>query len=105
MRPGPTQGHSSRVIAPVLRKKLLNRAQWRCEVPGCSSLLWLDVLHLRARANGGNNEPQNLVVLCSGHHRAVHAGGLALEQGGDDRLVVTHSGEDTQRGPPRVDVG
>ena len=100
MRPGPSQGHSSRVIAPVLRKKLLNRAQWRCEVPGCCSMLWLDIHHLLARADGGGNEPRNLVVLCYGHHRAVHAGGLALERASHDRLTVTHRNGDSRRGPP-----
>ena len=100
MRPGPTQGHTTRIIAPVLRKKLLNRAQWRCEVPGCTGRLWLDVHHLRARADGGGNEPRNLVVLCSGHHRAVHAGGLALEREQDDRMVVTHRNGDSRRGAP-----
>ncbi|GDX82608.1 hypothetical protein LBMAG42_44190 [Deltaproteobacteria bacterium] len=104
MRPGPTQGHSSRVIALVLRKKLLNRAGWRCEVPGCSSLLWLDIHHLLARADGGGNEPRNLVVVCSGHHRAVHAGGLALERGDDDQMVVTHRNGHSIRGPTRATV-
>ncbi|GDX81918.1 hypothetical protein LBMAG42_37290 [Deltaproteobacteria bacterium] len=101
MRPGSAQGRSSRVIAPVLRKKLLNRAQWRCEVPECCSLLWLDVHHLRARADGGDNQPQNLVVVCSGHHRAIHAGGLALERGVGDRMVVTHRNGDSRQGLAR----
>ena len=98
MRPGPTQAHSTRVIAPLLRKKLLNRAQWRCEVPGCCGMLWLDVHHLRARADGGGNEPRNLVVLCSGHHRAIHAGGLALEREPDGQMVVTHRNGESRRG-------
>ncbi len=101
MRPGPTQGHSRRIVAPVLRRKLLHRAGWRCEVPGCRCLQWLDVHHLCARFDGGGNEVENLVVLCSGHHRAVHAGGLALECGADCRLTVTHRNGDSQRGPPR----
>lgn len=90
MRPGPSQARSTRVIAPLLRKKLLNRAKWRCEVPGCCGRLWLDVHHLRARADGGGNEPRNLIVLCSGHHRALHAGGLAVERVRNGAIVVTH---------------
>ncbi len=103
MAPGPTQARSTRVIAPVLRKKLLNRAKWRCEVPGCCGRLWLDVHHLRARADGGGNGVRNLVVLCSGHHRAVHAGGLALERDPDERMIVTHRNGESRRGPPFVD--
>ncbi len=69
---------------------------------GCRSRLWLDVHHLHARFEGGGNDPGNLVVLCSGHHRAVHAGGLALECGADCRLTVTHRNGGSQRGPPRA---
>ncbi len=90
MRPGESEGHAERIIPPVARRKLLHRAGWRCEVPGCCNRLWLDVHHLQARAEGGGNEAANLVVLCCAHHRAVHLGGLALarERGGGVR--VTH---------------
>ena len=60
MRPGPDQGHASRVNAPVLRRKLLHRAGWKCEVPGCTNRLWLDVHHLRFRSHGAELGPQAL---------------------------------------------
>ncbi|HLV67580.1 MAG TPA: HNH endonuclease, partial [Polyangiaceae bacterium] len=50
-----------------------------CVVPGCAHGKFLDVHHLRARAEGGTHEPDNLVTLCGGHHAALHAGRLAIE--------------------------
>ena len=90
MRPGESEGHAAKVIAPAARRKLLHRAGWRCEAPGCCNRLWLDVHHLQARADGGGNNAGNLVVLCCAHHRAIHLGGLALAREPDGGVVVTH---------------
>jgi hypothetical protein len=38
----------------------------------------VDVHHLKPRAEGGTHEPDNLVVLCGAHHRAVHHGKLVI---------------------------
>lgn len=90
MRPGESEGRAEKIIPPVARRKLLYRAGWRCEVPGCCSRLWLDVHHLQPRADGGGNEAANLIVLCCAHHRAIHLGGLAVSREPDGRVIVTH---------------
>jgi hypothetical protein len=38
----------------------------------------VDLHHLEARADGGTHDEDNLVVLCSAHHRAVHRGQLEM---------------------------
>ena len=105
MRPGPTQGHVTRTIAPVLRVKLLHGAKWKCEVEGCCNRLWLDVHHLRHRADGGGNEAKNLVIICSAHHRAVHLGGLALDRDSRGAIVVTHRAGPERHGRSRGEPG
>jgi hypothetical protein len=99
MRPGPAQGHATRTIPPATRRKVLHRAGWRCEVPYCRSRLWLDIHHVDAWANGGTHALQNLACVCSGHHRAIHDGALALERGADGRVTVTRWNGQVHHGP------
>ena len=60
-------------------------------MPGCAASRWLHVHHLLHWEDGGTTDPENLVSLCSAHHRAHHRGELTIE--GDpttaDGLVVT----------------
>ena len=67
-------------ISAATRRKVLHRAQNRCQVPGCMSHMNLDVHHIRHRAQGGTNEPPNLITLCEAHHLALHDGTLAIER-------------------------
>jgi hypothetical protein len=98
MRPGPEQGHATRAVPPATRRKALHRAGGCCEVPGCGNHLWLDVHHIWEWARGGRHGMWNLVVLCSTHHRAAHAGCLAIERLSTGAVQVTH-------GDGRVFVG
>ena len=38
----------------------------------CENRRWIDVHHVRPRSLGGANTLENLVMLCSAHHRMVH---------------------------------
>ena len=38
----------------------------------CENRRWLDVHHVVPRAAGGSNAPENLITLCSAHHRIEH---------------------------------
>jgi hypothetical protein len=99
MRPGPSQGHATRTIPPAMRRKVLHRAGWRCEVPYCRSRLWLDIHHVDAWANGGTHALGNLACVCSAHHRAIHEGILSLERGADGRVRVTRWNGQVHHGP------
>jgi 5-methylcytosine-specific restriction endonuclease McrA len=81
MREGPTRGHVTRTIPPATRRAVLQRDHHRCQVPGCSNRLWLDIHHLEYFRNGGDHSEQNLLTLCSTHHQLVHDGLLGIERG------------------------
>ena len=74
-------------IPSKTRRAVFQRDSNRCRVPGCRSSRHLDVHHIVKRSEGGTHEPENLILLCSGHHRAHHDGQLAIS-GTASRLVV-----------------
>ena len=87
-RPGPNEGRRTRAIPPRVRRRVLARDAHRCVVPGCTNRLWLDLHHLRPFAAGGDHGQDNLVTLCTAHHRLHHEGRLALERIGPLELRV-----------------
>jgi hypothetical protein len=63
-------------IPPAIRRRVMRRDHRLCVVPGCRNATFVDLHHIEARADGGGHDADNLVVLCSAHHRAVHRGQL-----------------------------
>ena len=55
----------------ALRRQILERDGWRCQQ--CGSIAWLEVHHRQRRSRGGEDSEENLISLCSGCHRAMHA--------------------------------
>jgi 5-methylcytosine-specific restriction endonuclease McrA len=66
-------------VPPAVRRLVMTRDGGRCVVPGCRQGVFVDVHHVVARSEGGDHDPDTLVVLCSAHHRAVHRGQLFVE--------------------------
>src|SRR5207245_7943909 len=73
----PTK-RASQTIPPATRRLVMRRHRGCCAVPGCRNALLLDVHHVELRSEGGDHDPENLVPLCSAHHRAVHDGRLLI---------------------------
>jgi 5-methylcytosine-specific restriction endonuclease McrA len=63
-------GRRTRTIPPSLRRALEARDRG-CRFPGCG-LRFTDAHHVKHWANGGETALENLVLLCSHHHRLVH---------------------------------
>jgi hypothetical protein len=59
-------------IPPATRRKVLARDRHCCRAPGCEHTRFLEVHHIRARADGGGNDLENLITLCSACHRLGH---------------------------------
>jgi hypothetical protein len=66
-------------IPPAVRREVMRRDGGRCVVPGCRNGVFLDVHHIKLRSEGGDHDPDLLVVICSAHHRAAHRGQLIIE--------------------------
>jgi len=59
-------------VPPSVRREVLARDGHRCRVPGCGRNRFIEVHHVRPRAAGGLNRPENLVTLCSACHGVLH---------------------------------
>jgi hypothetical protein len=69
------------------RFKVFVRDDWRCVVPGCTSMRNLHDHHIEFRSQGGSDEPENRTTLCAWHHlRGVHAGIVGIEGRAPDAL-------------------
>jgi hypothetical protein len=58
--------------------RLLDRRDGGCRFPGCTHTRHLHTHHIIHWAHGGSTSAENLVRLCSHHHRLVHEGGYAI---------------------------
>jgi hypothetical protein len=66
-------------VTPAVRKIVRHRDLDRCRIPGCRASTNTDVHHIVPRWAGGSHDPENLLVLCGGHHDALHRGDLRIE--------------------------
>ena len=81
----PDGGHGARPatrakqsVPPALRRAVLRRDQERCQVPGCTHAMFLDLHRIVLRSEHGQHELENLITLCGAHHRAAHRGELLI---------------------------
>jgi hypothetical protein len=75
-----TVGRRTRTIPPALRRAVRSRDRG-CRFPGCTHERFLHAHHIQHWARGGPTTLENLVQLCSYHHRLVHEGGFGVERG------------------------
>jgi hypothetical protein len=71
-------------IVPVKLRRLIERRDRGCRVPGCGAK-HIEVHHIIHWLNGGDTETWNLVSLCARHHRLHHQGLLTIRGNPDDR--------------------
>ena len=74
-------GRRTRTIPGPLRRALRSR-DGGCRFPGCTHRRFLHAHHIHHWARGGPTKLDNLVQLCSYHHRLVHEGGFTVERAG-----------------------
>jgi hypothetical protein len=78
-------------VTPATRRAVWRRDHGACRVDGCRSSRNIEVHHIVARADGGSHEPDNLLLLCSGHHDMLHDGKLTITGAGASVTVTKHA--------------
>jgi hypothetical protein len=72
-------GRKTRQISFRLRQALKTRDQG-CRFPGCTNTRHLHAHHIKHWARGGATNRDNLILLCTRHHRLVHEGGYSVDE-------------------------
>ena len=70
-------GRKHRTVPTALKRALWARDK-HCRFPGCSRTRFVDAHHVEHWARGGETNLDNLMLLCSHHHRLVHEGGFQI---------------------------
>ena len=70
-------GRRARAVPPAVRRALRVR-DGGCRFPGCDRSRFTHAHHIKHWADGGETSLDNLVTLCSFHHRQVHEGGFGV---------------------------
>jgi hypothetical protein len=70
-------GRKTRTVPPAMRRALRGRDR-RCRFPGCENRRFLDAHHIHHWARGGETNLDNLVLLCTRHHKFVHEAGYSI---------------------------
>jgi 5-methylcytosine-specific restriction endonuclease McrA len=90
-RAGLKRRRATQGTPPAIRREVFWRDRGRCVVPGCRNATFVDLHHLDLRSEGGENDPDNLVVLCGAHHGALHRGRLRIDGRVSTGLRVSHA--------------
>jgi hypothetical protein len=78
-----------------------------CRFPGCGARRFTQAHHIRWWRNGGRTDLDNLLLICSFHHKLVHEHGWAVKRDADGTVRWFRPGGIRYRaGPsPGKDVG
>ena len=92
-------GRKTRVVPTPIRRALWSRDRG-CRFPMCTNRRFVDAHHVRHWSRGGPTSFDNLVLLCSFHHRLLHEGGFKVSMAaGDIPRFLTPRGQEIVRVP------
>ncbi len=77
-------GRTTRTVPKRLHQALWARDKG-CTFPGCHRTLFVDAHHVKHWVQGGETSLENLLLLCTRHHRAVHEGGFSIRRDFQDQ--------------------
>lgn len=78
-------GRRQRTVPTAMRRALWARDRG-CSFPGCGNTRFVDAHHVHHWSQGGETSLDNLLLLCSHHHRLVHEGGYQIRRDEQERL-------------------
>ena len=93
-------GRMAREPSPWMMRQLRYRDQ-ECTFPGCAARRFTHAHHVRWWRNGGPTDLDNLVLICSFHHRLVHEHGWSLQRGAGGSVRWFRPGGQRYRAGPR----
>ncbi len=98
-------GRMSREPSPWMLRQVRHR-DGGCRFPGCGTRAFTEAHHIRWWRDGGRTDLDNLVLICSFHHRLVHEHGWRIRREPQGRLAWFRSdGTRYRAGPsPGVDA-
>jgi len=77
-------GRKTRTVPTAIKRALMARDK-SCAFPGCHHTRFVDAHHIQHWSAGGETNLDNLMLLCSQHHKLVHEGGFAIERDYQDQ--------------------
>ena len=77
-------GRRTRTVPKAIKRALWARDK-ACAFPGCHRKRFVDAHHIHHWSAGGETSLDNLMLLCSTHHRLVHEGGYRIVKDYQDR--------------------
>lgn len=98
-------GRRRRLVSAAQRLALQVRDDGRCQVPGCDARRFTDVHHVVHWADGGTSDLDNLITLCSLHHRRQHEGAFTIASHGPGRFRFRLADGRSLLPAPRPDAG
>jgi hypothetical protein len=93
-------GRTAREPSPWMLRQLRYRDQ-ECVFPGRGARRFTHAHHVRWWRNGGPTDLNNLVLICSFHHRLVHEHAWSLQRGADGTVRWFRPGGRQYRAVPR----
>ena len=63
-----------------VQKLIYQEAESACPFCGESAVSALEIHHIESRADGGDNEPENLILVCSTCHSKITVGEISLSE-------------------------
>ena len=76
-------------IVPHRTRRIIERRDRGCRVPGCTASRFVEVHHIVHWEHGGATDTPNLLSLCSRHHKMHHQGRLGITGNADIEQGVT----------------
>jgi hypothetical protein len=73
-------GRARRLATPAQIAALTVRDGQRCQFPGCAHTRHLHAHHVQHWLHGGRTDVDNLVLICSFHHAAIHDHGYRIHR-------------------------
>jgi hypothetical protein len=84
-------GRKQRTVSHAIKRALQARDRG-CSFPGCERRRFVDAHHIRHWADGGETSLDNLILLCTQHHRLLHEGQFSIRRDGDSMFFERRDG-------------